>query len=155
LKTYTQNKCDSIIERYFNRLINGFDPNGERYIHRISGQEIEPIALCWWASPKNWTERIIKETVKDGVSVTFSDNLDHPVTGVDLHEKFTKFIEVTRKRFPFEANLDLPLSVFLLACIKHKSPLPSEFWRAQIFPVKPSVDGNSNEPPTNEPLKDI
>jgi hypothetical protein len=27
----------------------------------------------------------------------------------------------------------LPLSVIILACLKHRSPLPPEFWRLSIF----------------------
>lgn len=132
-------KCIFLIEKYFNRLINGLDANGVRYIHRITGQEVEPVALCWWASPKDWANRIMTETVKDGVSVTISDNYDHPISGEELREKFSKFVQMTRERFPFESNFDLPLSVFLLASIKHQSPLPSELWRTQIFPTNYTV----------------
>jgi hypothetical protein len=145
-----QNKREAVIEKYFNRLVNGFDPNGQRYIHKQFGNEVTPISLCWWSPPKDWADRIIKEPVKDGISVTFSDSFDHSKSGVELCEKFIKFIEVTRNQYPFESNIGLPLSVFLLSCIKHKSPLPSDFWRAQIFPGSCSEEEDVNKTPNNK-----
>jgi hypothetical protein len=138
-----QPKRDHWVMRAFNRLVMGIDINGEKYFNKHSNQETQPITLCWWAPPDNWAERILTNKVVDGVSVAFTDLPHVPNTGADICDQLSKFMEATRKNFPFKPNVDLPFAVFLLACVKHQSPLPSELWRAQIFP-----EAASREHPT-------
>lgn len=44
-----------------------------------------------------------------------------------------QFVENTKEIVGHRISMDIPKSVYILACIKNNSPLPSEFWRNTIF----------------------
>jgi hypothetical protein len=50
-----------------------------------------------------------------------------------LPRTLKKFIDRSRQEYPFNWPLGAPPSALVLACIKHISPLPSEFWRVGLF----------------------
>jgi hypothetical protein len=91
----------------------------------------ERLELMGWIPPDDWQQRILTERVVDGVCLpTHFTNGDSELS---LSVTLKKFIENCRKQYPFNAGAGGPASVFVLACIKHVSPLPSEFWRASMF----------------------
>lgn len=84
-----------------------------------------------WAPPEDWHKRILGSRVSDGVGLPlqFTDGNE----GLPLISKLKRFIDNTRRDYPLGNPVGVPTSVLTLACIKHVSPLPSEFWRASIF----------------------
>jgi hypothetical protein len=121
---------DELIDRYFRRLIKGIGDDGQQM-----GQQ--PLDLVGWAPPDDWLNRILGEGVDDGTGIT--------LTGVDsdttiLEESCAKAIEEhvikSRTKFPFTLPDDLPKAALVLACIRHRSPLPAEFWRSALFPTQ-------------------
>jgi hypothetical protein len=66
-----------------------------------------------------------------GISVNFQLC---PFPFLSLSEKIREYVTQTRLRYPWNKP-DIPLAVLILACIKHRSPLPPEFWRGTIFPA--------------------
>jgi hypothetical protein len=93
----------------------------------------ENLELMGWAPPPDWSERILRERVVDGVG------LPAYFTGGEgdlaLAQTLRRFVTGSRKEYPFTLPLGVPPSALVLACIKHVSPLPSEFWRAGLFDV--------------------
>lgn len=97
----------------------------------------ESVELMGWAPPEDWHKRILREPVVDGVCLPaqFTNGEGDLAVSVTLRN----FIEHSRKAYPFHLPIGGPGSVLVLACIKHVSPLPSEFWRARIFRAKDSA----------------
>ncbi|MCF6156575.1 MAG: hypothetical protein E3K36_15340 [Candidatus Brocadia sp.] len=78
----------------------------------------------------------------DGIAITIGNFEEIAKTNKPLSEKIKEFIVQSRDKFPSEKLGNIPLAVYILACIKHKSPLPSEFWRGIIFKNKSSENAN-------------
>jgi hypothetical protein len=91
----------------------------------------ETVELMGWVPPKDWHLRIMNEAVLDGVCLPahFTDGEGDLALPVALK----KFIDNSRKEYPFNPPAGVPASIQVLACIKNVSPLPSEFWRASMF----------------------
>lgn len=121
---------DELLNRYMSRIIKGIDDSGES-ISSIKEDGI--IDLQSWVPPENWSERILREPVWDGIAITTGnfERLSNKET--PLSEKIRQSINETRKKYPWETPNHAPLAIYILACIKHRSPLPSEFWRGTIF----------------------
>lgn len=125
---------DDLIERFVRRLVKGIDDNGESYKTKDKNVKSR-IDLLSWSPPENWEEKLISGSLAgEGVGITtgnferYDDSETKP-----LPERIKSFINSVRNKFPQEAPQILPLSVCILACLKHKSPLPPEFWRGTIF----------------------
>jgi hypothetical protein len=91
----------------------------------------EQLELMGWVPPNNWGERILREGVTDGICMPV-----HFTGGegdLALPRTLKKFIDRSRQEYPFNWPLGAPPSALVLACIKHISPLPSEFWRVGLF----------------------
>jgi len=117
------NKRDFLINEFYNSIIIGPDENKTKTIDLMS-----------WVPPKNWENRILKEPVHDGIGITISfDNLSVNEKSDSISQKLDENVRTIRKKYPFEFSKEIPPSVFILACIKNKSPLPPEFWRQYIF----------------------
>jgi len=128
---------DGLIERFMGRLVKGIGDDGESYGEK-DGNVKGRIDLLSWSPPKNWEEKLISGSLAgEGVGVTagnferYDDSKTKP-----LPERIKSFVNSMRSKFPQENSKNLPLSVCILACLKHKSPLPPEFWRGTIFPVE-------------------
>jgi hypothetical protein len=120
---------NKLIFRYFRRLVKGIGDDGEI----LEGNEID---LVGWAPPANWAERIFGETVTDGTAITFtaldSDQISEEICAKTIEEH----VKQTRGKFPFNIPDDIPKAALVLGCIRHRSPLPSEFWRSAVFSLE-------------------
>lgn len=118
---------DELINRYMNRIVKGVGDDGKSLL------ETE-IDLQSWVPPKDWPKRILKEAVLDGIAIT-TGNFERISQGTQtLSEKIRDFVEQMRRKHPWKKPAgDVPMTVYILACIKHGSPLPPEFWRGTIF----------------------
>ena len=121
-----EDKRDELIERYYQRVIKGIGDDGKPFTKK-------QIDLMGWVPPKDWSKRILKESVLDGIAIT-TNNFQYQ-DKKPLSQKIADFILEVRKKYPWQMPTDIPLSVFILACLKHRSPLPPEFWRTLIFPT--------------------
>lgn len=126
-------KRDVLLEKYVQRLANGVEA-GNRY--RKSKNDDDVIDLMSWSPPVDWEEKLINGSLaQDGVGVVSGDFANRGDSGeAKLADRVEHFVCAMRNKFPFVMPRTLPLSVCILACIKHKSPLPPEFWRGTIFP---------------------
>lgn len=98
------------------------------------------IDLQSWEPPEDWDQRIFLEKVTDGISIS-TNNFNVDINNIDeLENKMFDFVKNVIKKFPPKIRLDIPMSVYFLACIKNKSPLPPLFWRGTIFPEFYSKD---------------
>lgn len=123
---------DELLNRYMNRIIKGMDDKGES-INSIKEEGI--IDLQSWAPPENWAERILEEPVWDGIAITTGNFERSREKEIPLPERMKQFVNETRQKYPWKVPDYTPLAVCILACIKHRSPLPPEFWRGTIFPI--------------------
>lgn len=126
---------DRLLDRFYKRLIKGTGNNNKPLSDNVS-----EIDLIGWAPPENWGQKILSEKVEDGVAITTGNFLRYATADKPLSEKIKEFVELSREKFQFKMPNDIPRAVFILACIKHKSPLPPEFWRGTIFPRKEEMN---------------
>jgi hypothetical protein len=128
-------KRDELIERFVGRLAKGIDDNGDAFGTK-DDNILEPIDLLSWCPPKNWEEKLLSGSLAmEGVGITTGNfgKKDDSTTS-QLSDRIRRFVTSMRSKFPPEHPKKLPLSVCVLACLKHKSPLPPEFWRGTTFP---------------------
>ncbi len=125
------NQRDELLNRYMNRIVKGVDEAGES-IKSVEGN----IDLQSWVPPEEWSGRILEETVWDGIAVTTGNFERISKKEIPLSQRIRQFINESRQKFPWKIPDYMPLAPYILACIKHQSPLPPEFWRGTIFPIK-------------------
>jgi hypothetical protein len=91
----------------------------------------EHVELMGWIPPVDWPEKILEGQVTGGVSVPahFSGEENE----LALPATLRRFVQNTRQRMSLQNVPRVPTSVLVLACLKFNSPLPSEFWRIQLF----------------------
>jgi hypothetical protein len=119
---------DELLDRYYQRIVKGIGDDGE-----VVSEKVKDLDLIGWIPPDNWGQRILHESVTDGIAIT-THNFDTSLKEANaLSKKIKDFVDQSREKFPSIIPLDIPHAVLILACIKHKSPLPSEFWRGSIF----------------------
>jgi len=129
---------DELLRRYHSRLIHGYGDDGNRI---VDGQ----IDLVSWVPPDDWDRRILRGSVLNGIAVTtdnFSAESDEGVACQTelIAARIHALVDSTRQRFPWQLPTDIPQSVYILACIKNRSPLPPEFWRSLVFPQDKKQD---------------
>ncbi len=130
-----ESQRDELLERYFTRIVKGIDEN--------------PIALLGWAPPDDWDKRIFHKKVVDGAAIPTANFSSDPNDERSLAKKIRNFVGQCRKKFPSKEVFEVPQAALILACIKHRSPLPPEFWRATIF--DPDEDTELREDLAEEP----
>ena len=114
-----ESQRDELLERYFTGIVKGIDKN--------------EIALLGWVPPADWEKRILHEKVVDGIAIPTANFSSDPSDERSLSKKIRHFVGQCRKRFPSKEIFEVPQAALILACIKHRSPLPPEFWRAIVF----------------------
>ena len=120
---------DELVNRYMTRVIKGIGDNGQSLAER-------EVDLQSWVPPDDWPDRILKERVLDGIAITTDNFRGRSNEGGALCQRIRHFVIQTRHKHPWKAPPgDVPLSAYILACIKHASPLPPEFWRGTVFPI--------------------
>ncbi|ULA70126.1 MAG: hypothetical protein LZF62_480327 [Nitrospira sp.] len=120
---------DELIYRYVQRLIKGIGDDGKHL-------EQQSIDLVGWAPPRNWINRIFGESVSDGTGITLTAFDSDTISTENSVRAIQEHVARSRVKFPFSIPDDLPKAALVLACIRHRSPLPSEFWRSAVFPVE-------------------
>jgi hypothetical protein len=128
----SKDKRDNLLKRYHNRLVCGLGDKG----NPLTDKRID---LMSWVPPDDWHRRILKEPVWDGIAITtdnfISDNSENHVSDPQyIATQIKTLVESIRAKYQWKLPEDIPLSVYILACIKNRSPLPPEFWRIPVFP---------------------
>lgn len=122
-----ENDRDEMLNKYFKHIIFGKGDDNKP----LSDPDYQ-IDLYSWIPPDDWTKRIYKEKVVDGIAVPTLNFVD---TGEEkLCSKINTFIKQSVKKYPTKLTFENPLASYILACIKNESPLPPVFWRGSIFP---------------------
>lgn len=127
---------DDLIKRYYQQLVLARTGDGEQM------PKVQPLDLLGWIPPEDWADKIlIKSLADEGECQTLETIGEQPVadgSGIAAHlEDFVRQSRaVQQPKFP----TDLPVAVVILACLKHRSPIPPELWRISIFgKVSPST----------------
>jgi len=123
---------DELLKRYMNRLIKGIDEAGKS-IKSIT--EEGTIDLQSWIPPEDWAGRILEGPVWDGIAIITGNFERLKDKTTSLSERIKQFVDETRQKYPWEIPDYVPMAPYILACIKHRSPLPPEFWRGTVFPI--------------------
>lgn len=122
---------NELVALIYNQLVLGLDPKGRQF------DNCQPIDLMGWGPPSDWADRILSKSLADeGESETieiFPPTAEADGTSVAMRIK--GFVAQSRAAQKFEFSEHLPVSIMILACLKHCSPLPPELWRASIFEV--------------------
>jgi len=121
---------DKIIGKYYKHLVLGVGDDDKP----LSEPNYE-IDLFSWKPPENWSERIYKEKISEGISLS-TQNF-HSSEDLPLVERIRSFVNWSEKTYPSNLKFNNPLSTYVLASIKNQSPLPPSFWRGSIF--KPDI----------------
>jgi hypothetical protein len=100
----------------------------------------QPIDLMAWIPPTDWGERVLTQSLQEEGECTaiYFAGFDgtEPATGDEIADRLATLIAETRKKREFRYADGLPMALVVLACSKHHSPLPPEFWRAVVFSNK-------------------
>lgn len=131
-----EDRRDSLLERYYKRVVLALDSDGEKFQGAIDGKELRNVNLLWWSPPESWSTEILKGPVTSGISVMIHPSLSRTKK---IAEVISDFVPKTRQEYPFKFNNDIPRSVLILCCLKYQCPLPSEFWRELIFPTSDEI----------------
>lgn len=94
--------------------------------------------LTSWIPPKEWESKVFYGFVDDGEEVTRGPLSDNPMAEAsELIDEMKSFVTQMRQVAPHTINyaLNTPLSAIMLACIRHRSPVPPEIWRQSAFPA--------------------
>ena len=118
---------EEIIERIFRRIVTGIGDDGKK----IADNSLD---LLSWVPPKDWSERILKEAVYDGIGITTHNFSNLGQNQPDLVNRIKDFVSQVRTRYPYQLDPSIPRSILVMSCLKHGSPLPPEFWREIVFP---------------------
>ena len=120
---------DTLAGLIYGRLVKGKTGDG----HAIDGSK--PIDLMLWLPPADWHERILTTCLaKEGECVTIAlSPYDRDLSNEELVGAIRQFVDVTRRDRPFQWKTEIPMSVVILACLRHGTPLPPELWRQSIF----------------------
>lgn len=119
------NQRDSLLEQFYKSIV-GIDDK------ESNDKKSPPIELFCWIPPDDWCERIFEESVHDGIGIT-TNNFIELKQDRPLYEKIDRFIKAINEKYPLKIRNNIPASVYILACIKNKSPLPPHFWRQYLI----------------------
>jgi hypothetical protein len=101
-----------------------------------------------WIPSEDFVRRMFEGTApSSGECVSISYHFDNqaadPVEA--FAEEVRRFVSETRSVSPKIEAERVPLGVFMLACLRHDSPVPPEMWRMACFPrEKPEGDGDAD-----------
>jgi len=122
-------KRAQLIGLFYKQLVLGMGADGKQI------EDYRPLELMGWTPPKDWVEHVLSRNLAgEGESQTIGPSeiamdADDSVIAAEI-ENFIREVRSARK---FELPDGLPAAVIILACLKHRSPLPPEFWRGSIF----------------------
>lgn len=96
-------------------------------------QESNSIDLVSWTPPKDWDDIVFKGIQSTGTGINTANFADFSNQNRNKIEIIKEFIKESQTRDIKIPKLERFLVLYILACIKNKTPLPPEFWRAFIF----------------------
>lgn len=116
------------LKRIYDRIIRPVDSEG-KVISKMKRMD-----LVGWVPPKDWRSRILAEHVSSGTGLSLSSFVDKFGRDVETDGEVVKrrILENVRhetEQFESIQEPTLPLEIYILACIRHRSPLPPYFWR--------------------------
>jgi hypothetical protein len=120
---------NELLARYYQQIVLGRDCNGEQL------QNTRPLDLMAWGPPDDWGQKVLVKTLADeGESQTLEafDTSAKP-EGEVIAAKLEDFVRQSRVARQTSFPEGIPIAVIILACLKHRSPLPPELWRRSIF----------------------
>lgn len=121
-------KREELINSYYKNIVLAQVADGKAI------PNIEPIDLICWNPPNDWSQKILKKSLaREGECHCLADIRLRPNEEINVVTGIYNFVSESRSVQKFEVPQDLPLSVIILACLKHQSPLPPELWRLPIF----------------------
>lgn len=130
---FSQKFQDEFLNVFHRRLVLGAMDQGP--IGKLT-----PLHLMSWLPPDDWAKQVLGGYVQDGETVSLGPLSDNPdATPAEIREELTKLVEAMREARKFQDNERVPLSVLVLASLRHQSPLPPEIWRPGAFPVQPAM----------------
>ncbi len=118
---------DELIGRIVRHLVWNVDNDDESF-------GAAPLNLVGWQPPSNWSPCVLEQQVSSGIGIA----IQLPELGNASEQVAAIAGSVARSRQVLTLCAGIPKSVHLLACLKHLSPLPPEFWREAIF-AQPST----------------
>lgn len=136
---------DQLLSDAYRWLVQGRSDEG----NQINGTE--PIDLMLWIPPEDWGEKVLTQSLAhegECATIRLGRFGNEMLTGEEIYDHIKEIVVETRRKRTFIYPKGIPYSVVLLACIKHRSPLPPEFWRRSVF----GDLGQSPEPNTSHNL---
>jgi hypothetical protein len=132
----TKNR-DEYLKLFHEHLVLGQDSAGKSFGFA------ESVELAGWAPPKDWVDLVMGDGLmraeERGVALMTHNFVQRSRrTATPLAERIEHFVQQSREKHRFDISSRIPFSILALACIKTRSPLPSEFWRRMIFPALPN-----------------
>jgi len=125
---------DELLERYYRRVVKGIGDDGKEMAN-------SPLDLMSWVPPQDWGNRILRESVYDGVGITTHNFSNLGENKPPLKDRIQDFIREVRKLYPWDLPKSIPPSIAILACLKYGSPLPPEYWREILFQETENKNG--------------
>jgi hypothetical protein len=122
-------KRNELITLFYTELVLGQDSDGEQM------KDTKPIDLMGWVPPEDWGVKVLKKSLADeGESQTLGlfaapPGTDGSAVAAGIEEFVSQNLTARKTTFP----IGLPASVIVLACLKHRSPLPADMWRLSVF----------------------
>ncbi|HOW65160.1 MAG TPA: hypothetical protein P5186_02700 [Candidatus Paceibacterota bacterium] len=120
---------NQLIELYYRQIVLGIDNEGKPLGDAI------PIDLLSWVPREDWGLKVLGQGLADDGECQSIETLGPNAVrdGATIANHLEHFIRMSRsaRKNPFPEGL--PISVIVLACLKHRSPLPAELWRHSIF----------------------
>ena len=124
---------DRLVTRIHARLVLGKLKEGKP-------NDRKSLDLISWIPPQDWARRVLHSENKAGQFVTvspFSERAD--AMPIQILAGMRHVVEEMRKASPFELPKVVPLQALILACLRHRMPLPPELWRRWGFSKSATV----------------
>ncbi len=126
---------DQLIHSYYQHLVVGKDSEGQTM------GDSQPIDLMGWVPPEDWEKKVLIQSLADEGECQSLDTLGPEAVreGGLIAAHIQDFIQKSRSARKTVFPNKLPEALVVLACLKHRSPLPAELWRSPIFGPPPSA----------------
>lgn len=119
-----------IAARIHRRLVLGAFDSGE------PGDQ-KPIYLMSWQPPQNWARQVFEAGPEDGQCIASPPLIDdRDALGTVILDRVRNLVADCQTAGPqFSLPEDIPLAAALLACLRHRKPIPPTLWR-RTMPAK-------------------
>ena len=127
---------NELIALYYQQIVLGRDSNSEQL------KNSKPLDLMGWGPPEDWGKKVLGKSLADEGESQTLEIFDLPAKpdGAAIAARLEEFVRQSRTAHKTAFPDGLPISVIVLACLKHRSPLPPEIWRLSIFGPLPAEE---------------